>query len=102
MASASYYRNRKRQYINCLNNVTETANSLQMAINLLEKIIDVQRRSYSIDDVGGGSNYLSHLLEKERKIYSNIVNTIIPNTRSIIRNLEYQIADAEAHEAMES
>lgn len=102
MASASYYRNRKIQYINCLNGVTETANSLQMAINLLEKIIDIQRRGYSVDDVSGDSNYLSHLLEKERKIYSNIVNTIIPNTKSIIRNLDYQIADAEAREAMES
>lgn len=102
MASSSYYRNRKIQYINCLNGVTATANNLQMAISLLERMIDAQRRGYSVDDVSGGSNYLSHLLEKERKIYSNIVNTVIPGTKSIIRNLDYQIADAEAREAMES
>ena len=102
MASSSYYRNRKIQYINCLNGVVATANNLQMAISLLERMIDAQRRGYSVNDVSGGSNYLSHLLEKERKIYSNIVNTVIPGTKSIIRNLDYQIADAEAREAMES
>lgn len=102
MASSNYYRNRKIQYINCLNGTVATANNLQSAISLLERMISAQERGYSVDGISGGSNYLSHLLEKERKIHSNIVNNVIPGTKSIIRNLDYQIADAEAREAMES
>lgn len=102
MENSSYYKNRKIRYINCLNRVIATANNLQMAISLLESMIDVQKKAYRVDEANGDGNYLSHLLEKERKIYSNIVNNIIPGTKSIIQNLDYQIMDAEAREALES
>lgn len=101
MENSDYLKNKKNEYINCLNNAVATANNLQMAINILNSLINVQNDSYKVDDSTADGSYLSRLKAKEEKIYSNIVNNVIPGTRSIIDNLEYQIADAEAHEALE-
>lgn len=102
MASSVYLKNKKAQYVNCLNNVIATANNLQTAISVLNSLINAQNGAYRVDDVSADGSHLSRLKAKEERIYSNIVNNIIPGTRSIIDNLDYQIADAVAKEELEA
>ncbi len=101
MANSDYLKNKRIKYINCLNNAVATANNLQMSINILSSVINVQNNAYKIDDISAGESYLNNLKSKEERIYSNIVNNVIPGTRSIIDDLECQIMDAEAQEALE-
>lgn len=100
MASSWYLKNKRSRYVNCLNYATATANNLQTAISILESILNSQNSAFMVNDSSGDGNYVQRLLEKERRIYSNIVNNVIPGTRNIIRNLDYQIADARAKEAL--
>lgn len=102
MASSDFLRNKKAQYVNCLNNAIATANHLQTAISILNSIINSQNSAYRVDDASGDGSHLSRLKAKEERIYSNIINNVIPGTRSIINNLEYQIADAVAKEVLEA
>lgn len=102
MASSSELRSKRNAYMKCLNGAIATANNLQMAINILNSLINTQNGSYKIDDSPADGNYLNRLKTKEEKIHSNIVNNVIPGTRAIIDNLEYQILDAEAREALEA
>lgn len=102
MASSIYLKNKKARYVDCLNHATATANNLQTAIGILNSIINSQNGAYRVDDASGDGSHLSRLKAKEEKIYSNIVNNVIPGTRSIIDNLDYQITDALAKEALEA
>ena len=101
MLNSDFLKNKRDRYVNCLNNAVATANNLQMAIGIMNSVINVQNGSYKVDDGNADGSYLSRLKAKEERIYSNIVNNVIPGTQSIIDNLEYQIADAEAEEALE-
>lgn len=100
MASSAYLKSKKEKYVSCLNHATATANNLKTAISILNSIISSQKGAYRVDDASGDGSHLSRLKAKEEKIYSNIVNNVIPGTKSIINNLEYQIADAVAKEAL--
>lgn len=101
MARSDDLKRERRRYQECLSNVTCTANSLSRSIATLKTLIEEQKEGYSVDDLGGGSNYLNYLLESENSIYSNIVNNIIPGTRNKISNLNWRIADAVQKEEME-
>ncbi len=101
MASSVYLRNKRARYVACLNNAIATANNLQTAISILNSIINGQRGAYRVNDASGDGSHLSRLRAKEERIYANIVNNVIPGTKSIISSLDYQIADAVAKEKME-
>lgn len=102
MASSVYLKNKKEKYISCLNHATATANNLQTAIRILDSMINSQKSAYKVDDASGDGSHLSRLKAKEEKIYSNIVNNVIPGTKQIISNLNSQISDALAKEALEA
>lgn len=86
----------------CLNNAIATANNLEMAINIINSVIDTQKSAYSVNDVSAARSYLNQIKAKEEKIYSNIVNNVIPGTRAIIKELDYKIKDAVMQEKMDS
>lgn len=102
MASSDYLKSKKAKYINCLNHATATANNLQTAIRILDSMINSQKSAYKVDDASGDGSYLSRLKAKEEKIYANIVDNVIPGTKQIINNLNSQISDALAKEALEA
>lgn len=94
MALSDDLRWEKNRYERSLNHVCNTANNLSNSINTLRKVRNIQNACYQVNDVGGGGSYLDRLIEREERIYSNIVNNIIPNVRSRIRNLNWRIDDA--------
>lgn len=102
MLQSDILKSQKNSYRNCYKQVVQTANELAAAINELNEMINIQGSCYNVNDVNGGTNYLSHLLEKERSIYNNIVNNILPDINSKIENLNYRVNDALQQEALES
>ena len=102
MLQSDILKNQKNSYINCYRQVVQTANELAGAIIVLNEMINIQGSCYNVNDVSGGTNYLSHLLEQEKSIHNNIVNNILPDINSKIENLNYRMNDALQQEALES
>lgn len=101
MSSSAELRAKRDKYNNCLSNVKTTLHYLNNSIVKLESLVNVQASCYSVDDVKGGSNYLGHLLERERNMYNIIKGDIIPSLSSYVRNLGDLIQEAETQEALE-
>ena len=76
----------------------KTASYLLNSINTIKSIIEVQKNSYVVDDVAGGSNTLVYLLEKENGIYSDIMNNAIPSVNNKIKELNGKINQLIAEE----
>lgn len=92
---------RKNQYIRCRNKAQEVANYLSQAMNKTNEIIEKQNQAYLIDEESPVKNQLADLYQRQKNIYDNIINNIIPNTNIIINNLNTQITDAKQEEAMQ-
>jgi hypothetical protein len=101
LATSDNLKNERNSYIQCLNNVRNTASCLEKSIKSLQSIISIQNSCYKVDDLGGGSNFINDLLEIEKGIYSNIINNIIPSTETKINRLALRINDALQKEALE-
>lgn len=94
--------NKITQYKNSLNKIITTKNNLNSSIQILNSIINTQSRCYTIDDNNATGNYLINLLEKQKKILSNIDNNIIPAINKTIKNTQNQYIDAKQKEMLES
>ncbi len=101
MLESDVLKNKLNAYRDCYNKMVSTSNELLNAINILKKLIGVQGSCYSVNDVSGGSNYLSHLLDQEVLLYNNIINNLIPDINSKIDNLNYRVSDALQREMLE-
>lgn len=101
MAWSDVLRTKRNRYVDCLNNALTTASNLERAIDSLSGIIERQNDGYVVDEQSGDGNYIFRLRSKEQGIYNNIVNNVVPGTRSIINNLNHQINDALVKEELE-
>ena len=82
-----------------LSNMQKTAAYLSNSISTIKTMLETQKNCYVIDDISGGSNTLSYLLEKENVIYSDILNGAIPSIKSKIAELNRKIDQLVAEEA---
>lgn len=100
MASSSDLTYRRNMYIKDKNLLKEVANNLNSSIAKLDVLLENETKAYKIDDTSGSGSYLSNLREKEKTVYNNLVNSIIPSLEEKIQNLKYQIADAKEQEEL--
>ena len=98
MSSIEQLRSQVSAYKSYLSNMQKTASYLLNSINTVKSIIEVQKNSYVVDDVAGGSNTLVYLLEKENGIYSDIMNNAIPSVNNKIKELNGKINQLIAEE----
>ncbi|MBR2858024.1 hypothetical protein IKE96_02390 [bacterium] len=102
MAYSDDLSNLRNRYYNCVNQLCKTANDLQKSMGAIQHLINEQKGCYLVDDVNVGESYLTGLIEKEKGIFNNIVNNILPGTYNIIDNLSLQISDAIYQEELEA
>ena len=101
MARSDELKRERDDYYRALQNVTATSRSLAKAISSLRRASSIQSTCYKVNDVSGGSNYLTRLIDYEQSICNNIVNNIIPGIRGKIESLNWRIVAAESEESME-
>ena len=73
---------------NNLENVKNMKDSLIISIEKLKLIIENKDLYYKINDSQADGNYMKDLLDVEEKIYSDIVNVIIPSLQSKVDNIQ--------------
>jgi hypothetical protein len=71
-------------------------NELTKSISYLKQMIEKQNEIYKVDDVGGGSNYLTYLLETETKLDNSIVNNAIPDMNRKVDEYNNKINEVKA------
>ena len=91
-------KSRVRTYEHYLDKMETTADYISRSIKNIKSILETQKSCYVIDDVPGGSNTLSHLLEEESSVYDDIVDDAIPSVKSKIRDLKSRIRQLEEEE----
>lgn len=93
-------KNKKTNYVKAYNQAATTAKTLKIAIGNLKNLIGYQKQAYMVDDVSGAGTKLDDVLTRLNNDYNTIINTVLPGTKRIIDNLDEQIVDALANEAM--
>ncbi len=72
-----------------------TYEELSKSISCLKQMIELQNSCYKVDDVGGGSNYLKYLLEKENNLNNSILSNAIPEMNRRINEYNDKINEAK-------
>lgn len=91
----------RKRILSLIGRIKVTAEYLSNSVDGLNRITTTLKESYKVDDVGGGSNYIGNLIEKEQGIYSKIADVVIPELYNKVDALDWKISDEEAKELLE-
>lgn len=90
--------NEKIAYEKALNKMNVTADNLEKSLSAIEKIIASENKFYTIEGTNASGEYLNNLYERQYKVYTNIVNNIVPAMNNKIYNIECNIYTAREAE----
>ena len=85
----------QEKFKNNLSFMKATHEELSKSISCLKEMIELQDSCYKVDDVGGGSNYLKYLLEKETNLDNSILNNSMPDMSRKINEYNDKINEAK-------
>lgn len=87
---------KRQQYYNLKNKVTDIKNHIKDAIDKIDVVDGNIIKGYSIDEVRGDNGYLADQKGSLQETYSNLVNTVLPEINKQINILTNQIESSIA------